>query len=1712
MVHNVNHHGLCYVNLNLLLDLIHKILASTLLLRATSNPYFLWRCGMEAVCERGDSACDVHALAAALHSLHLYCATISTALICCCAPLPARSEWIGKRWRGQTVRGTASLALGAVWCCSAAAASLRRGRTVALVSATIAPLGWLAAAALHTALWTRRSAAPLLYLAVYWLLSATSAAAIFYQSITTKASSEHVDVFIQGLSMVLSLIISGVDCFCFYEEVSKRQRAHQKSTSSNHNVLYKHNDTHFYSKITFFWINVLLWRGYESPIEEDDLGDLPDDEKSNIFYERFKRIYNSNEKDTKSSIRHRSIWQCYIQAIWPNFYTAGVMKLLGDLISVVPPLGLAAIIQYVEGPQQEYNENSEVTIQEFLSNGYAMLVVVTLSLVFQALLSQNSTHLVTLEGTRLKTGLQGLLYDKCMRLGPWSSADNNTEEESPLLQSPKDNATSPSGLLTNLMSQDTYNIMSCVWICHYLWAIPLKVSVILYLLFTKLGISAIIGTAASVLLITPLQFYIGKKISDNSKDISKCTDHRISKMTEILQGMNVIKLYVWEDLFNEKILNLREVELKLLNKDSIYWSFLTFTTQVSTILVTVITFFVYYFLNDSKGLTAVNVFAGLALFNQLTIPLLILPVTVMMVIQAMVSTKRIKEFLELPESNNVREDDNDEHNKSSNIFNDAFIGNAPEDVLEEVCKEDEGDVEDQFSDDENSGIYPNNEYLVRFRNAAFSWGVKNEMLLEVEDLDIPEGRLIMVVGGGSSGKTSLLSAILGEMYLERGDVTYKGRVSMWFAGQPPWLVEGSVRDNIVMGGPWCQRRYSRVLRAAALRPDLQLLPEGDATHLGSHGSPLSGGQRVRVCIARSLYSNARLLVLDEPLGALDAPLARHIVARALVPAVRAGRTVVVATNRLELLHYADLVIAMEEGRVCGVGRAGVGLGAGAMSRWARLAAEARANAARTGAGPPGGATRERTRLMRELTRARFQRCGSDDTLIGICEAAGAHLLTEVRTCAGGSWRRSMRQRPSLERQFSSPPPSVHNYKWRREVRRAVSADASNTALQREASLLRRLLRPRPHRTLSRWTPRTLRRLISSDSETTADENGTNVTVSDEQTGEAAYASLTSNGTDVSNEVVREDQPAKPEPEETIAESGAWCGYGRACGWWGCAYWAAAVAAQALALFADYWLTQTTARNAQTPLSRDEMWYSVRSYAAWCMGALAAGGMAGAACGAAGARARRRLHERLLRATLHAPLHHTRATPAQLLHRFSADVQVIDRKLPIAVGRWGQLALLCFASLIVNAVVAPWTLLALLPAVLLYFALQAIYLTNARELQRTEALSAAGVVSLAAETSVCAGANTVRAGRLQPLMRSRLLRRLDRNNDALLLLNAANRWLGTALDLVGAATVCVSMGVALNSGSEGAVTGLAGTYALLLPAYLAHLAKCRADLHLQLASVERVRTDTNLPQEDYREDCPIPEGWQRNGKIVFENVSISHEPSDSQPILSNINISVAPGEKVAICGRSGSGKSTLVLTCAGATSIRSGRLLIDEADVTQVPLRALRHRVVVLPQEATLFSGTLRENLDPLAVHTDEEIWQSIRAVGLHDFVSAQPAGLECIVRGAGNGGAGWASGRAGRACAARAALHARLAGALILDEPAAALDAPAERALLAALSASAPGTTLLTVAHRISSIRGYDRAVVLEEGRVVEQGEVKSLLAQPASRLARMLAAAHRQT
>ncbi|XP_050672512.1 ATP-binding cassette sub-family C member Sur-like [Leptidea sinapis] len=594
---------------------------------------------MEAICERGNGVCQARALATLLHSLNFYCASISAALVCCHAS--TRLAWKTSAWRHQDLRGVASIVVGMAWCCGAtAAAFLRSADTVYLVMSLMSTLAWVAAAVLHVVLWNRRSASPTLYLAVYWLLTAVSSSAVLFEHVKQGGTFTTIEVYIQSVTVMCAVVVSAVDFLSFYDEVTKRSDD-LKSSQTTSNVSYKHYESYFYSRITFFWLNSFFYNIYDNHIEDLSLGTLPEEEKTKISYQRLRNISNYHEvADRKRSL---NLWKCYFTFVWPNFYVAGLMKLIGDLCGIIVPLSFAIIIQFIDEPVKYNNNNEEVSLKEFLNNGYTMLVVTVLALIVQALLSQYSTHLVNVEGTRLKTSLQNLLFDKCMRLASWSAAEKAVGERSPLLSAPHREADTQTGMLTNLVTQDTYNIMSCVWICHYTWAIPLKVLVILYVLYTKLGVSAIIGVATSIFIITPLQFFIGKKISDNSKNISKCTDHRASIMSEILNGINVIKLYVWEDLFNEKILQFREVELQHLNKDSIYWSFLTLSAQFSTVLVSVVTFMLHYYLNSPTNLTAVNIFTGLALFNQLSIPLLILPVTVLMVIQAMGVTGKHEE-------------------------------------------------------------------------------------------------------------------------------------------------------------------------------------------------------------------------------------------------------------------------------------------------------------------------------------------------------------------------------------------------------------------------------------------------------------------------------------------------------------------------------------------------------------------------------------------------------------------------------------------------------------------------------------------------------------------------------------------------------------------------------------------------------------------------------------------------------------------------------------------------------------------------------------------------------------------------------------------------------------------------------------------------------------------------------------------------------------
>lgn len=289
------------------------------------------------------------------------------------------------------------------------------------------------------------------------------------------------------------------------------------------------------------------------------------------------------------------------------FCFGGVLKLFGDLSGLVGPLSISFIVNYIElesllNNSSAYNNQtrSKLTLKEtylsdmssieyptwndFLYNGWIIALMVLIFSILQGTLSQVSTHFVNMEGIKLRNALRGLIYRKTMLLTSncISTSGQAKSSEKTLLSRKSfsqdlfdDDKANNIGNITNLMSEDTFNVMYFFWIAHYVWAIPLKISVVIFLLYKQLGASAIYGSLICIITMTPMQFLIGKMMSNNMKKGTECTDERLKKINEVLIGIKLIKLNAWEKLFKEKITTLRNKELVYLDKDSVYWSLMS---------------------------------------------------------------------------------------------------------------------------------------------------------------------------------------------------------------------------------------------------------------------------------------------------------------------------------------------------------------------------------------------------------------------------------------------------------------------------------------------------------------------------------------------------------------------------------------------------------------------------------------------------------------------------------------------------------------------------------------------------------------------------------------------------------------------------------------------------------------------------------------------------------------------------------------------------------------------------------------------------------------------------------------------------------------------------------------------------------------------------------------------------------------------------------
>uniref|UniRef100_A0A8D0QXR5 Multidrug resistance-associated protein 1 n=1 Tax=Sus scrofa TaxID=9823 RepID=A0A8D0QXR5_PIG len=667
----------------------------------------------------------------------------------------------------------------------------------------------------------------------FWLVALLCAIAILRSKIMTalKEDAVVVDIFrnvtfyIYFALVLIQLVLS---CFSdrsplFSETIHDPNPCPESSAS-------------FLSRITFWWITGQPVRIVYS---SKDPAKPKGGSKVDVNEEAEALIVKSPQKE-----RDPSLFKVLYKTFGPYFLMSFLFKALHDLMMFAGPEILKLLINFV-------NDKKAPDWQ-----GYFFTALLFISACLQTLVLHQYFHICFVSGMRIKSAVIGAVYRKALVI------TNSARKSSTV------------GEIVNLMSVDAQRFMDLATYINMIWSAPLQVILALYLLWLNLGPSVLAGVAVMIFMV-PLNAMMAMKTKTYQVAHMKSKDNRIKLMNEILNGIKVLKLYAWELAFKEKVLAIRQEELKVLKKSAYLAAVGTFTWVCTPFLVALCTFAVYVTIDKNNILDAQKAFVSLALFNILRFPLNILPMVISSIVQASVSLKRLRIFLSHEE--------------------------LEPDSIQRLPIKDVGTT--------NS---------ITVKNATFSWARSDPPTLHGITFSIPEGSLVAVVGQVGCGKSSLLSALLAEMDKVEGHVAIKGSVA--YVPQQAWIQNVSLRENILFGRQLQERYYKAVIEACALLPDLEILPSGDRTEIGEKGVNLSGGQKQRVSLARAVYCNSDIYLFDDPLSAVDAHVGKHIFENVVGPkGMLKNKTRLLVTHGLSYLPQVDVIIVMSGGKISEMG-------------------------------------------------------------------------------------------------------------------------------------------------------------------------------------------------------------------------------------------------------------------------------------------------------------------------------------------------------------------------------------------------------------------------------------------------------------------------------------------------------------------------------------------------------------------------------------------------------------------------------------------------------------------------------------------------------------------------------------------------------------------------------------------------------------------------
>ncbi|GAA5820282.1 hypothetical protein JCM11251_005555 [Rhodosporidiobolus azoricus] len=1443
------------------------------------------------------------------------------------------------------------------------------------------------------------------------------------------------------------------------------------------------------SWVIFSWVGGLIERGKQAKLGYRDVWRLP-------FTMQSVGVKASMEKLESNKIISRVFFSNSLDLI-----LSLSLGLLSSFLSYLSPYLLKRILESLSSASPDPTLRKSAYVYTFL-----------------AFLSQIARAEVDLQQLwherraiiRCKTQLMGEVYEKALKRkdvsgvvlpkaeaaegkkpagGSQGSKGKEGKKEGKKKVVPEGRGTSSTGKIVSLIGGDSNKVSMQLMSLSSIFGAPFELAIAISFLYQLLGWPCLVGLAVMAIAL-PINHVLVKRRIKIHRTMLSARDARMEVLNEFIHAVRFIKYSAAEEDWLMRVDVARETELGQLLKTRMNNLGINALWNFSPDLVMLVTF-ACYTLAAHKSLTVPTAFTALALFNMVRAPLTMLPTSITQLLQTYVSIQRLEQFFGEPEV--------------------------------------EGWVS-AFRPEHSSSIEAHDGSKVAIENGTFAYGEEatgtiaapaepaegDEPKFELRDVSVsfPDGELSLVCGATGSGKSSLFLALLGEMTCQSGTISlpkatvgapldpstglYNG---VAYASQLPWLQHASIKNNILFGAPYDKERYEAVIEACALETDLAMFDAGDETEIGEKGISLSGGQKARVALARAVYSRAKVVLLDDPLSAVDSHTASHLFKRCLRGPLLESRTVILITHHISLcLGAAAYIVRMSEGRVALQGRV---------------------------------SDLEKADLTTELVEQ---------------DAVAGHTEDEHQE------EQEQKKEKDEKNLVSKQDP--------KQVERVadVALGPSSTSEQPTRE-------PSPNLATGAGTPKN----------------------SAKRTGKLIEAEARATG------------QVKWEVYKLYLVAAGWVTWftmvalifaGRAGrvgdrAWfkaWGESYRPADTGVLRFFLPPQHQLTLTSfdaqssdLLDVHLPSASDHVEFYLVGYLIICLLNLVITVVGILAAFQGSFRASRRLFTDSLRRVVYAPFRYFDVTPTgRVLNRFSQDFATIDGSLVDSF----RITFTHFSSFIVNVVVivlvSPRFIAPAVVIIWAYVHYARMFVRTSRDLRRLESNARSPIFSKFGE--MLQGIVTCRAFGAERRFLAGLYDSVDKMQAVSYSSAMANRYLLWRFDCLGAFAVALTTVLSLSSGASPGWAALAITSAQGLCQSIYWCSRFVSQLEVDLNAVERVVDLLAIKQEPPQiiPDKRPPAVWPSStGGISLENLTISYAPT-LPPVINDVSVDIPPRSKVGLCGRTGSGKSTLAMSLLRFTDPTSGKIIIDGIDVTTIGLNDLRRAVTLIPQEAVLFSGTVRSNLDPFNNFTDAECLEVLDRVGLINtpstattslaatpapsagpsrsaspaprasapVTSAMPAEAEpgdgrmpVPVQGRGHGGdvmsgstgvessAGSesettkvvqaTSGSGGRLSVtlntpvsaggnnfsagqrqllalARALL--RRSQVIVMDEATAAVDFETDAKIQRVIRTEFADSLCLTIAHRLRSIIDYDLVLVLDKGRIIESAAPAELL------------------